>query len=127
MPLSSPIQVGDLPHTITSAAALATVLYLPVVRPGRIKDFHVTVGAALTGANQTFQLAYAPPGSSTYVDVTNGIVTQLTAGSAAGVTVRQQLAVTQTANVQDGGSIRVTPAGGGAGAVPLTIAVVIGG
>jgi hypothetical protein len=128
MPLPSPVQDGDMPHTILSAAAIATVLYMPVLRPGRIKDFHVTVGAALATANQLFTLAYAQPttGTPAFVDVVNGTLTQLTSGSAAGMTVRQQLSVTPTAYVQDGGTLRITPSGGGSAGVPLVVSVVIG-
>jgi hypothetical protein len=126
MTLPSPTQIGDMPHSVASAAAIATVLYMPVLKPGRVKDFHVTVGAAVTTANEAFQLAYAPPGSTTFTDVSGCLVTQLTAGSAAGVNVRQQMAPTATAYVQDGGTFRITPAGGGAGGAPLVATVVVG-
>lgn len=128
MTLPSPIQAGDLPHTILSAAAIATVLYMPVLRPGRIKDFHVTVGAALGTADETFTLAYAPPGvgAPTFVNVTAATVVQLTAASAAGITVRSQVAPSNSAYVQDGGTLRITPSGGGSAGVPITASVVIG-
>ena len=125
MTLPSPVNAGDMPHdgVITS---LATPIYIPIKRPGRVKDFQATVGAALTTANETFQLAYAPPGSTTYTNIVSGLVTQLTAGSAAGVNARQQLATSTDAYVQDGGTLRVTAAGGGAGAVPVSIGITIG-
>jgi hypothetical protein len=128
MPLPIPVQDGDMPHTIYSAAAIATVLYLPVMRPGRVKDFHVTVNAALGTANQTFQLAYAQPttGTPSFVDVTGALVTQLTSGSAAGMNVRTQVGVSTSAYVQDGGTFRITPAGGGSAGTPVVATVVVG-
>lgn len=126
MSLPNPVNQADMLHMITSAAAIATVLYMPVVKPGRVKDLHVVVGAALATADETFTFAYAPPGSTTFVNIVNGTVVQPTSGSAAGANVRQQLAVTPTAYVQDGGTIRVTPSGGGSAGVPLTIGVTVG-
>lgn len=128
MALPNPISAGDIPHMILSSSAIATVLYMPVLRPGRIKDFHVTVGAALGTADEVFTLAYAPPGvgTPTFVNVTNGTLTQLTAASAAGITVRQQLAPSSSCYVQDGGTLRITPSGGGSAGVPLTACVTVG-
>lgn len=126
MTLPSPTQASDMALTYVSSSAVATVLYIPVLKPGRVKDFHVTVGAALTTANETFQLAYAPPGSTTFTNIANGVLTQLTSGSAAGTTVRVQIPPSTDAYVQDGGTLRITPAGGGAGAVPLGVGVVVG-
>lgn len=128
MTVPSPVNQADMVHMITSAAAIATVLYMPVLKPGRVKDFHVVVGAALATANEAFQLAYAPPGvgAPTFTDITNATVTQLTASSAAGINVRQQLSSIANNYVQDGGTFRITPSGGGSAGVPLTIAVTVG-
>lgn len=126
MTLPQPTQAGDMPHMILSAAAVATVLYLPVMRPGRIKDLQVCVGAALGTADETFTFAYAPPGSTTFVNISGGTVLQATSGSAAGTTVRQQVAPSNTSYVQDGGTIRITPSGGGSAGVPLVVGVNIG-
>lgn len=125
MTVPMPVNSGDMPHdgVITT---LGTSIYIPIKRPGRVKDFHVTVSAALTTANETFQLAYAPPGSTTYTNIVSGLVTHLTAGSAAGVNVRQQLTPSADAYVQDGGTLRVASAGGGAGAVPVSVGITIG-
>lgn len=121
-----PLAIGDRIIS-TIGTTLATVLYLPVPAPGRIKDFQVVLGAALTTADETWTLAYAPPGSTTYTNVANGTVTIATASSAAGNVGRVILNPTSTAQVQDGGSIRITPSGGGGGAVPVGITIVIGG
>jgi|Laugrefa1bdmlbdn_1035148.scaffolds.fasta_scaffold71525_1 hypothetical protein len=124
MPLSNPISFGDLVTTALSSSAIGTVLYFPVLRPGRVKDFHVTLGTALATANRTFQLAYAQPGSTTFVDITDALITHVPA--AAGTTLRQQLGASTVAYVQDGGTIRLTPAGTGTGAIPLGIGFTVG-
>ena len=126
MALPQPVQAGDMPHTILSAAAIATVLYMPVLRPGRVKDFHITVGAAVTTADETFTLAYAPPGSTTFTNVTDAVVVQPVAASAAGTTIRSKTTIGTTTYVQDGGTFRITPSGGGAGGAPLVAAVIVG-
>jgi hypothetical protein len=84
------------------------------------------LGAALTTADETFTLAYAPPGSVTYTNITGGAVTIANSGSAAGNVGRATLAPSATAYVTDGGSLRVTPSGGGGGAVPIHVAITIG-
>lgn len=126
MALPSPISAGDIALAATSTAAVATVFYMPVICPGRIKDFHISHDAALTTADETYTLAYAPPGSATYVNVTGGTVTIATSGAAAGDRGRAQIAPSITAYVTDGGSLRITPSGGGGGAVPVRAIVVIG-
>jgi hypothetical protein len=121
-----PLAVGDKVISTSSSSALATVLYFPVPAPGRIKDFQICLGAALATANETFTLAYAPPGSATFTNVTSGAFTIATAASAAGNVGRVTLAPSTTAYVQDGGCLSITPSGGGSGAVPLGITIVIG-
>lgn len=120
------LALGDKVISALSSSAIATVLYLPVPGPGRIKDFQVCLGAALSTADETFTLAYAPPGSTTYTNVTAGAFTIATAASAAGNVGRVTLAPSSTAYVQDGGTLRITPSGGGGGAVPIGVTIVIG-
>lgn len=126
MPLPNPISVGDVPHQILSSAAIATTLYMPVIRPGRVKDFFITTAAAVATANQTFTLAYAEPGSSTFTNVTNGVIVHPTSGAAAGRTIRQQVTPGDTTYVADGGTFRISSAGGGSAGVPLIACVVVG-
>lgn len=121
-----PISGTDKVISFVSSQAVATVIYLPVPAPGRIKDFQVVLGAALGTADETFTLAYAPPGSVTYTSITGGALTIATASSAAGNVGRATLAPSTTAYVTDGGSLRITPSGGGSAAVPLGITIVLG-
>lgn len=126
MALPNPVSVGDVSHQVLSSQAIATTIYIPVMRPGRVKDFFVTTGVALTTADETFTLAYAPPGSSTFTNVTNAVVVQPLSGAAAGRTIRQQVAPTPTGDVQDGGTFRITPSGGAAAGVHIVYNVVVG-
>jgi hypothetical protein len=126
MALPNPISAADVPHTATSTAAIATVFFIPVVCPGRIKDFFIGVDAAVGTADEVFTLAYAPPGSATYTNVTGAVVTIATSGGAAGDRSRAQVAPSTSAYVQDGGMLRVTPSGGGSAGVPLRATVMIG-
>jgi hypothetical protein len=126
MALPNPISAADVPHVATSTAAVATVFYMPVVCPGRIKDFHISHDAALGTADETYTLAYAPPGSATYTNVTGGTVLIATSGAAAGDRARAAIAPSTSAYVQDGGSLRITPSGGGSAAVPVRAVVMIG-
>lgn len=121
-----PLAIGDKVMSTVSSSAVGTTLYLPVPAPGRVKDFQVCLGAALTTADETFTLAYAPPGSTTYTNVTGAAVTIPTASSAAGNVGRVTLAPSVTAAIIDGGTFRITPSGGGGGAVPLGISLTIG-
>lgn len=125
MSLPSPLQSGDSIIS-TIYTTLATVLYLPVPRPGRVKRFDVAIGAALTTADETWTLAYAPPASVTYTNVTGGAVTIATAASAAGNSGSAAVAPSTSAYVQDGGTFRITPSGGGGGAVPIAFSLVVG-
>ena len=119
-----PLQMGDKVISVVNAV-LATTIYLPIPTSGRVKDFQVALGAALTTADETWTLAYAPPSSTTYTNITGGAVTIATASSAAGNVGRVAI---NAANgyVTDGGTLRITPSGGGGGAVPLGISIVIG-
>lgn len=125
MATPSPLAIGDKVISVSSAT-LATVLYIPVSGPGRVKDFQVSLGAALATANETWTLAYADPGSTTFTNITGGVVTIAFTGSAAGNVGRAQLTPGITNAVTDGGCIRITPSGGGSGAVPVGFALVIG-
>jgi len=120
-----PLAIGDKLVNVIGDA-LATVIYIPVSGPGRIKDFQVALGAALATANETWTLAYAAPGSTTFTNITGGTVTIAFTGSAAGNVGRAQLTPGITNAVTDGGCIRITPSGGGSGAVPVGFALVIG-
>ena len=121
-----PTQMGDKLITSLSSSAVGTTLYIPISTPGKVKDFAISLGAALTTADETFTLAYAPPGSTTYTNITGATFTIANASSAAGNVGRVTLAPSATAYVTDGGTLRITPSGGGGGAVPLGISIVIG-
>lgn len=126
MSLPSPLQAGDKVLTTVSVGAVADVLYLPVPAPGRVKLFQGVLGAALGTANETFTLAYAPPASVTFTNVTGGAFTIATASSAAANVGSAVVGPSSSAYVQDGGSFRITPSGGGSGALPMNFAIVIG-
>lgn len=126
MSLPSPISATD--NIISSIyTTLATVLYIPVPCPGRIKLFQVAIGAALGTADETWTLAYAPPASTTFTNVTGAAPLVATASSAAGNVTTAAVAPSTSAYVQDGGCLRITPSGGGSGAVPVAFQIVIGG
>lgn len=112
MGLPSPINAADVILSGISTT-VGTTIYFPVPCPGRIKDFAVVLGSALTTADETFTVSYAPPGSHTYTAVTGCAVTIPTASSAAGDTARAQLAPSTSAYVTDGGTIKIVPSGGG--------------
>lgn len=116
---------GDKLITYTQAV-IDTVYYLPVPVTGRIKEFSGVLGAALTGADETYTLAYAPPDSTTYVNITGAAFTFANSGSAAGNVQAAAVAPSTTAYVAKGGSLRVTPSGGGGGAVPIGMAIRVG-
>ena len=121
-----PISGTDHTYTILNAAAVGTTLYIPIYAPGRVKLFQGVLGAALTTADETFTLAYAPPASTTYTNVTSGAFTIVTAASAAGNVGTTYVGPSSTAYVQDGGSFRITPSGGGGAAVPMVFNIVVG-
>lgn len=107
-------------------AVIDTTYYLPVPVTGRIKEFSGVLGAALTGADETYTLSYAPPGSVTYTAVTSGAFTFANSGSAAGNVASASIGPSTTAYVTKGGSLKVVPTGGGGGAVPIGMAIRIG-
>lgn len=125
MSLSSPLSAGDKVLCAVSAA-IGNTIYLGVPGPGRIKLFQVVAGAATGTADETFTLAYAPPASATYTNVTGGTALLATASSAAGDLVSAAIAPSTSAYVQDGGKLRITPSGGGSGAAPLSFNIVVG-
>lgn len=120
-----PISIGDRIMIRDSDTAIGTVVYIPLNMPGKVKDFSVAAGAAVTTATETFQLAYAPPGSTTFTNITQGAVS-LTTAAVAGTVARNTFPYDSTAYVQDGGCLRITPSGGAGGGAPLTFAVTVG-
>lgn len=121
-----PVSATDKTLTVLQAGAVATVVYIPLPFPGRIKQFQGVLGAALGTADETFTLAYAPPGSVTYTNVTNGAFTIPTAASAAGNVGVAYVGPSTSAYVADQGTLRITPSGGGSAAVPMVFNIVIG-
>lgn len=111
MPLPTQINANDHVYQATlSAITAATVTYVGILNPGRIKQFCVTPTAATATASATFQLAYAPPGSSTFTNVANGLIT-LASGTAAGLNTKIEIPPSTDAYVIDGGTLRVTTGG----------------
>lgn len=125
MTLPSTCSGSDKIITVTHAV-LATTMYVPVPVTGRIKEFSTCLGAALTGADETFTLSYAPPGSTTYTAVTGGAVVIASERSAAGDVDSVTPSIGTTAAVTAGGSIKIVPSGGGGGAVPVISTIRIG-
>lgn len=121
-----PISGTDKVLTVLQAGAVATVVYIPLPMPGRVKLFQGVLGAALGTADEVFTLAYAPPGSVTYTNITQGAFTIATASSAAGNVATAYVGPSASAYVVDGGSLRITPSGGGSAAVPMVFNIVIG-
>jgi len=122
-----PLSAGDKVYSVLNAATVdSTTLYIPIASPGRIKMIQGVVGAAVATANETFTLAYAPPASTTYTNVSGGTMVFNTSGSAAGKSVTTYIGPTATAYVADTGTLRITPSGGGTGAVAMVFNVVIG-
>lgn len=126
MPLPTTISATDEIYSTVSSSAVGTTLYLPVVASGRVKRFSLVLGAALATANQTFTLAYAPPGSTTYTDIAGAAFTVAFSGSAAGNVASVDVNPSTTNGLYSGGSLRITSTGGGSGAVPIGITLVIG-
>lgn len=125
MPLPSPTAVGDRVYTTTLAnLTAATVQYIPVLNVGRVKRLAVTPTVVTATGAGTVQLAYAPPGSSTFTNIVSGLVS-VPSATAAGVTTSVELTPSNDAYVQDGGTIRATvggtATGGGVPAVGFTI------
>jgi len=125
--MSVPIQnqAGDVVHSVI-LAALDTTTYIPVMKTGRVKLFSSCIGAALTVADETYTLYYAPPGSVSYTAVTGGAVVVASSGSAAGNVSEAEIAPSTTAFVTRGGSLKIVPSGGGSGAAPVVLSVLIG-
>lgn len=126
MPLPMPTSMGDNMFNMQLAnATAATVNYIPVTRPGRIKRLAVCPTVVTATGSATFQLSYAPPGSSTFVNVTNGLVT-VPSGTAAGLTTSVEIGPSTTAYVQDGGTLGITVGGTATGGGTPNVTVNVG-
>lgn len=126
MPLPSPTAASDMAYNTSLANLTAgTVAYLPITKPGRIKRMGVVAAAAVATGPATFQLAYAPPGSSTFTNIASGLVT-LPNGQAAGQTVNQDLTPSNDAYVTDGGTLRITAGGTATGGGAPTVTINLG-
>lgn len=124
MPLPRPIQAsGDIINVSLPNATAATVMYIPLGRPGRLTRMLVTPTAATATGNATFQLAYAPPGSTTFTDITNALVT-VASGALAGSVANADIGPSTTAFVQDGGCLRITVGGTATGGGTPQVAIV---
>lgn len=126
MPLSTPISVGDIVLQFPIANVTSgTTYHVPIPAPGRVKDMAVTVNAATTTGAATFTLAYAPPGTTTFTNITNAVVT-LNSGTAAGGVGRVAIP-SLTGGIQDGGTLRITVGGTATGGGTPNAYVTIGG
>lgn len=124
IPGNSPI--SNFHHLRSSSAAVATVFYFPAARTGRVKAFRITNDAAATTADETFTLAYAPPGSTTFTNVANAAVVVPNATVAGTTTSVEPSPVSASCAIRAGGTFRVTPSGGSGGTVPITAEVTVG-
>ena len=126
MPLPSPTSVSDRVYTTTLAnLTAATVQFMPIINPGRVKRLAVTPTVVTATGSGTVQLAYAPPGSSTFTNIVSGIVT-VPSATAAGVTTQADMTPSADAFVQDGGTLRMTVGGTATGGGVPAVAVSIG-
>lgn len=127
MSLPSPISAGDKVYTGQLAnITAATVAYIPICNPGRVKRFCVVATAVTATGSATFQIAYAVPGSSTFTNIASGLIT-MPVSTAAGATIQQDLTASNDAYVQDGGCLRITVGGTATGGGTPQIALTIGG
>jgi hypothetical protein len=127
MSTPSPINAADRVYNAQLAnITAATVTYIPIANPGRVKRFGMVPTVVTATGSATAQLAYAPPGSSTYTNIASGLLT-IPSGNAAGLTVMTDLTPSSDAYVQDGGTLRITmggtATGGGTPMSTLTIGV----
>lgn len=125
MPLPSPTAVSDNMFNVQMAnITAATVTYIPLTRPGRVKRIAACPTVVTATGSATFQVAYAPPGSSTFTDITGALIT-MPSGTAAGVTIQQDVA-SNTGYVQDGGTLRITMGGTATGGGTPQVTVNVG-
>ena len=123
MTLPSPVSAADNVMNVSLAnITAATVAYIPLTRPGRVKKIAVVPTAVTATGSATFQLAYAPPGSSTFTNIANGLVT-VPSGTAAGLTTVVDLPPSTDSYVVDGGCLRVTVGGTATGGGTPQVAI----
>lgn len=126
MALPMPITAGDnIYQAQLPNLTAATVMYIPMTRPGRVKRIAAVPTVVNATGNGTIQAAYAPPGSSTFTDITNALVT-ITTTQAAGLTSVAEVGPSTTAYVQDGGTIRLTVGGTATGGGTPVVSVNVG-
>lgn len=122
MPAPIPAQAGaDVLSTIMTTAANG-VDYIAVPRPGTLLAVQYVNGAATATATLTLTLAYADPGSTTFNNITSGVVT-IASGVAAGTVTTNTVSPT---SIQDGGCIRITRSGGATGGANFNVQCLIG-
>ena len=125
MPLPSSLSASDKAYNAQMAnITAATVNYVPIVNPGRLKRIAACPTAVTATGSATFQVAYAPPGSSTFANITNALIT-MPAATAAGVSIQQDVQGNDS-YVQDGGTLRITMGGTATGGGTPQVALVVG-
>lgn len=126
MPLPTQLQAGDKIYSAQLPnITAATVQYIPVLSTGRVKRMSVVPTVVTATGSATFQLAYAPAGSSTFTNIVSGLATVASA-TAAGLSTQVDLTPSTDAAVQDGGTIRVTVGGTATGGGTPIVSVAIG-
>lgn len=126
MPIPRPIEASDqVARAQLPNLTAATVLYVPVTGAGRVKSFLGTVTVATATGTGTIQLAYAPPSSTTFTNITDALLS-FPSGSAAGTTLRADVNNVTNAFVQDGGTFRFTVGGTATGGGTPNLSVVVG-
>ncbi len=114
--MSTPLFRRQYPmSSVDTAAANVSFLFVPT-DGGRVRTLWATSRTATTG-NPIVTFAIAPPGSTTFVNITGGAITLTSAGSAAG----SRFAVNPSAlnGVSRGACIRATVTTTGTGIAEL--------
>lgn len=126
MPLPKPQTAGDKVYNIQLPnLTAATVMYLPILTAGRLNRLAITPTVVTATGAGTVQLAYAPPGSTTFVNITNALLS-VPSATAAGAVVAGEVPPGPTTYVQDGGCIRATVGGTATGGGTPVMSVSIG-